>query len=311
MIISELLEGGTTKNGEFRLAHGALQACARKFNCHHGTIGKIWKRACASRADPNIQAYRATPQKKGNSGRRQIYDREALAEALSALPIRKRRTLRAMAKRLGLSKSTLHRMVGEDDKFILPHTNKLKPTLTEENKLTRLAYAALEVESPDGGNSYVFHDGDNVVHIDEKWFWVTEECLRYYLAKGEVPQARHVKHKSHILKVMFLAATARPRFDAQGNCTFDGKIGIWPFVERVQAQRSSNRRAAGTWETKPINVDKNTYKQFVLEKVIPAIKEKWPRSNGFRCETVRLQHDNATSHFDEADEDWVDCCFQN
>jgi len=110
---------------------------------------------------------------------------------------------------------------------------------------------------------------------------------------------------------MFLAATARPRYDDQGNCTFDGKIGIWPFVERKQAQRTSHRRVAGTWETKPVSVDKKIYTKFVLEKVIPAIKEKWPRSNGFRRETVRLQHDNATSHFCNDNEDWVDCCFQN
>jgi len=132
-----------------------------------------------------------------------------------------------------------------------------------------------------------------------------------HIANGEVPTPHQVKNKSHILKVMFLAATARLCFDAQGNCNFDGKIGIWPFVEQVQAQQSSNCHAAGTWETKPINVDKDTNKQFVLEKVIPAIKEKWPRSNGFHRETIRLQYNNATSHFDEADEDWVDCCFQN
>ena len=41
---------------------------------------------------------------------------------------------------------------------------------------------------------------------------------------------------------MFLSAMARPRYDAQGNCTFDGKIGVWAFVEWVQAQkRSANR----------------------------------------------------------------------
>jgi hypothetical protein len=50
---------------------------------------------------------------------------------------------------------------------------------------------------------------------------------------GEAPPKRRTRHKSHILKVMFLAAIARPRYDGAGNCVFDGKIGMWPFVERV------------------------------------------------------------------------------
>jgi len=29
---------------------------------------------------------------------------------------------------------------------------------------------------------------------------------------------------------MFLAAVARPRFDANGTVIFDGKLGIWPFT---------------------------------------------------------------------------------
>jgi len=44
-------------------------------------------------------------------------------------------------------------------------------------------------------------------------------------------------------------------------------------------QRTSVNHVAGTWETKPISVDKDTYKKFVMEKVIPAIKAKWPRGN--------------------------------
>ena len=32
--------------------------------------------------------------------------------------------------------------------------------------------------------------------------------------------------KNAIGKVMFLTAVAKPRYDNQGNCTFDGKLGI-------------------------------------------------------------------------------------
>ena len=32
---------------------------------------------------------------------------------------------------------------------------------------------------------------------------------------------------------MFLSVVVRPRYNDEGNCTFDGKIGIWPFVRKV------------------------------------------------------------------------------
>jgi hypothetical protein len=32
---------------------------------------------------------------------------------------------------------------------------------------------------------------------------------------------------------MFLVLLARPRYNAEGNCIFDGKICIWPFIKKV------------------------------------------------------------------------------
>lgn len=56
-----------------------------------------------------------------------------------------------------------------------------------------------------------------------------------------------------MIKIMFLCAIAPPRFDpVTGECIFDGKIGIWPFVEKEIAQRDSVNRPAGTNETKTI-----------------------------------------------------------
>jgi hypothetical protein len=97
---------------------------------------------------------------------------------------------------------------------------------------------------------------------------------------------------------MFLCAVARPRFDREGNCTFDGKIGIYPFVETVQAKRNSENRPKGSWEWKPINVDYEVYLDFVVNNVIPDIKEKWP-SDHCAVATIALQHDNAPAHFGE------------
>ena len=101
---------------------------------------------------------------------------------------------------------------------------------------------------------------------------------------------------------MFLAAVARPRFDKEGNCTFDGKIGLWPFAELEPAERRSINRPDGTLEWKPESVNKSKYKEFIIEKVIPAIKQKWPGKN----RNVIIQQDGASSHLHDDDPDFVD-----
>jgi hypothetical protein len=45
---------------------------------------------------------------------------------------------------------------------------------------------------------------------------------------------RTVRNKNAIDKVMFFSAVGRPRFDDEGRCYFDGKLGTWPFVRTVQ-----------------------------------------------------------------------------
>jgi hypothetical protein len=93
---------------------------------------------------------------------------------------------------------------------------------------------------------------------------------------------------------MFVCAVACPRWDTRANRYFDGKLGIWPFVEKVPAQRGSRNRPRGTLETKPISVTKAVYKQFIMEKVLPAIEEKWPQCH--RNMAIKLQQNNAKPH---------------
>jgi len=58
---------------------------------------------------------------------------------------------------------------------------------------------------------------------------------------------------------MFLAVVTRPRYDANGNCTFEGTIGIFPFVT-----------------------------------VEPALKAKWSAEE--RGMPIFIQQDNARTH---------------
>ena len=68
---------------------------------------------------------------------------------------------------------------------------------------------------------------------------------------------------------------------------------IWFFVECVAAKRASKSRAAGTIETKLINVDNKNFVKMVIDNLLPAIKEKWP---AWSRKKISIQMDNAPAH---------------
>ena len=87
----------------------------------------------------------------------------------------------------------------------------------------------------------------------------------------------------------------------EGECTFDGKIGMFPFVERVAAKRTSKNREKGTIETKVLPVNKNQYRDFMITKVFPAIKQMWPDRN----RNIVIQQDSSSAHINENDPQFV------
>jgi hypothetical protein len=99
-----------------------------------------------------------------------------------------------------------------------------------------------------------------------------------------------------------VAVACRPRFDAEEECIFlDGKIGMWPFVARVEAKRTSKNREKGTIKTKVAPINKIRYRKLMIQKVFPAIKEKWPD----RSQNILIQQDDASSQIDEDDPECV------
>jgi hypothetical protein len=203
------------------------------------------------------------------------------------------------ASAIGVPCTSLHRMkVDKNDSVIVPHSNAIKPAPNEPHKFARVL-CALSNLNLDAEEHHDFYD---LVHVDEKWLFLTEVQLRVCLAPGETPPTRSTRHKSHMTKVMFLCTVARPRCNAAGACTFDGKTGPWPFVETAVAIRDSVHCPAGTEETKQVNVTAEIYKQHLIEKVVPAIKAKWPDRN----REITIQQDGASSHVEEADEAFVE-----
>ena len=91
---------------------------------------------------------------------------------------------------------------------------------------------------------------------------------------------------------MFLCAVARPRYDMNKNAWFDGKIGIWPIGKWEPVKRSSKKRSKGmpVWKNQCITQD--VYSEYLIQKLLPAVKERWPMTN----ERNWLQQDGAKSH---------------
>ena len=122
----------------------------------------------------------------------------------------------------------------------------------------------------------------DVIHIDEKWFYMDTNKRKFYLEKDEPDPLRVSKSKRFVPKIMFLAAVSRPQWDKNKRSKFNGKIGIWPLVTKEKAKRKSRNRDAGTLISKPLtSIDKNTMRKYLIEKVLPAIKENFPRAGGF------------------------------
>ncbi len=217
-------------------------------------------------------------------------------DEIKAVPLEKRRTERSLAQALGKPKSTVHDglVVLKKKGKIVRRSLALKPTLTPKHKLNRVEFVISHLKRVN--NSTVeFETMENVVHIDEKWFYSKPPKQSYNLAVDERTPVRSTQHKSHIPKLMFLAAVARPRPEVG----FDGKIGLWVFAEKKPAKRNSKNRPAGTLVTTPVSVKKPEVEAMLKNKVIPAIKERFPQPQNVTRRNkipIVIQQDNATPH---------------
>ncbi|CAN0424751.1 unnamed protein product [Discosporangium mesarthrocarpum] len=114
----------------------------------------------------------------------------------------------------------------------------------------------------------------------------------YLHPEEDAPKPPRAQNKRFVTKVMFLAAVARPRIISDG-VWFDGKIGIWPIADTVAAMRSSKNRKKGIMMLKPATINAERYKELMIDKVIPSIKARMPRSPGH---TIFVHQDGAKPH---------------
>ena len=118
-----------------------------------------------------------------NCGRHAMYPTEAIQEGVKNLLLWKRHTQIKLAMLMGVSKTIVHHwIVGST---ICVHCNSLKPVSTEENKVARLLMV-LHFRDPVDLTKY--HDLLDWIHLDEKWFFLTQKMERYLLLLQEKTQ---------------------------------------------------------------------------------------------------------------------------
>ncbi|XP_051136518.1 uncharacterized protein LOC127255167 [Andrographis paniculata] len=186
-----LLQGSMTG----KPAYGKFTKASSKFGVTRKMIHRVWKKA--QEQLKSGQAISLCSKKRTLChAKKKPFDKATLQNIL----VHKRGTYRNIAKEMHVSK----RLVGYWAKagLIRPHTNAIKPSLSEKNKIERLKFGLKSLEINDELKVVQFRSMSKIVHIDEKWFNLTKETESYYLTPDETEPYRFCQSKRFITKVI-------------------------------------------------------------------------------------------------------------
>lgn len=161
-IYESLLE--ESLNGE--LKKGSIVTLARKYGVSNRTISRIWHQARLQILNGSMVD--VSSKKQLVVGRKRV---QIDITQVSQIPLRRRTNIRTLAKSINVPKSVVHRRIKEGE--LRPHTNAVKPHLTDENKKARLRFCLSMVRPSLPWLSPTFRDMYNIIHIDEKWFYMS------------------------------------------------------------------------------------------------------------------------------------------
>jgi len=194
-----------------------------------------------------------------------------------------RATIRQLAIEVDIAPTTLRRHLKQMNETTV--STWIKPKLSYEQKIERLKF----IVNLRSGRTWKFKNQRNVIVVDESWFYLHKTKGYVRLFPGdEMPDPVKVQHKSHIPKVMFLAAVARP--DPDHN--FNGKIMLRRVCEDRIAERTSRNHNRGDIYQHDCTITADLYRTFMCE-IIAEVKNKMP---WLREEVVIIQQDGASPH---------------
>ncbi|XP_021775181.1 uncharacterized protein LOC110739035 [Chenopodium quinoa] len=278
------------------LPRGHMKQLASEFNVHKSTITRIFSDIKKQLATGDLIDVRT--KKFGKTGRKPM---EISDETLQSVPLHLRQTERSYAGALKISLTTVHNLKKRGR--LRTHTCCNKPLLTSDHKVARLRWILSHINPITGNEDPTFVDMRNVIHCDEKWFYLNPDKRRFYLLPCEEDPYMAVQSRRFKLKAMFMAIIGKPLYGINGELLHDGKYGIFPFTVQQVAQKASKKRPRGTMETKALqNINREVIREMLLTKVIPAIISKWPE--GLPKDVV-IQWDNARPHQVPTDDEFV------
>ncbi|CAO2834390.1 unnamed protein product [Amaranthus hypochondriacus] len=278
-----------------KLRRGVMKELASHFSVHKSTITRVFADIKNQMTMGNTIDVRS--KKFGRTGPKPKVYSDAF---LQSVPLYLRQTERSYAGALKISHVTLHNLKKKGR--IRTHTCSSKPALTSDHKIARMKWVLSQINPSTANEDPNFVCMNHVIHIDEKWFYLSPDKRRFYLLPGEEDPYMAQQSKRFKLKAMFMAVIGKPLYDIHGGLIHDGKYGIFPFTVQEVAKKSSKNRAAGTMVTKALqNVNRDVIRHMLLTKVIPAIQSKWPESLPKKC---IIQWDNARPHQIPQDEEF-------
>ncbi|XP_021735011.1 uncharacterized protein LOC110701686 [Chenopodium quinoa] len=252
------------ENGE--VPRGFLTQQAVKFNVHRSTIQRLFKDIKCQMAVGNVIDVRS--KKIGKTGPKPT---EYTDEFLQSAPLYKRTTEKSYEAALKISHVTIHKL--KKKRRLRTHTSTNHPALTSNHKIARIRWVLSHLLPFEQNGSPKFEDMQQVIHIDEKWFYLNLETRSIYLLPNEPNPYRCQQSKRFKVKGMFMAVIGKPIFDTHGVVVHDGKYGIFPFVYESIAKKKSKNRDAGAVKIKATqNVNREAIRAMLLTNVIPGIK---------------------------------------
>ncbi|XP_042003778.1 uncharacterized protein LOC121752748 [Salvia splendens] len=272
------------------LARGAVMEAAETHSISRKTIYRLWKAA-------NEQMQRGEPAMMEGKvrGYHHVDRLELDQDKVRNLSTLERSSLRKMAVKLNVSKSTLGQWVKQGK--LRPHTNAIKPALTNMNKIARARWSLSQLQPQITQGGVQFQSMHNVVHIDEKWFYMTKVSDRYYLLPDEDEPYRSCKSKRYITKVMFMCAVSRPQFDANGQATYDGQVVGASKDIYIQQDNATPHIAATDAEFQAVAKSDGFYIQLICQP--PNSPDTNILDLGFFRAIQSLQHEKPCKTVDE------------
>ena len=162
---------------------------------------------------------------------------------------------------------------------------RVKPTLNENQKALRVAYARHSIDTG-------FSEEARTVFVDEKRFEASFVGV-YNLPVEDSTPTKRVQSKSNPVFVMVLVAVMAPRKE------WNGVVGMHFFTQRIAAVKTSKNREAGTIELHCVNVTKETYVQAFAQSIIPQLRKAIDDKilpSPTKKKPLLLQDDNAKPH---------------